>query len=179
MESTSIYKYRVKTHWYVNSEGEQKTYFYPQYKSKLFGWRNMFQCYIYSYEKSTLLPTINFTIYIVGIFSAIGTIVGIGMLIAGMFLGLIFLLSSIITIWITVYFVNKYDTEDLQRFSSVDEAKKFISNRINKINKHINTNKKKIKNENELPNNEVFYLDLKVERTEKLKRIRKRSRWGI
>ncbi len=73
MESTNIYKYRIKKHWKLNSVGNKHFIFFPQYKSKIYGWRYIND--YYDNAESSLIP--NNDIIAILIFGTIIACVGV------------------------------------------------------------------------------------------------------
>jgi len=61
----------------------------------------------------------------------------------------------------------------IKKYSSADTAKSYIQKRIGRLVKKEQTDQKKEKSIETLPEDEIIYLDLKVERALKLKQIKK------
>ncbi len=76
--------------------------------------------------------------------------------------------------YLIIWLINRYDDDGLKKFSNLNSAKSYIESRIGRIKNKKQTNKK---NTETLPKDEIFYLDLKVERAEKLKKINKRTKF--
>lgn len=177
MESSSIYKYRVKEKWIVNDNGFKLVKYYPQYKSKLYGWRNMFTPYYYTYT-STLTPDLHIGEAAGIAFGGVGLVIGLIISYNLNVYGLLVIIASIMLIWTTYYLINKTSTNDLSVFNNIDEAKKFITTRINIINDEELKKKRRHNTKENLPSDKIHHLNLKVERIEKLKRINQKFRFG-
>lgn len=168
-ESTSIYKYRIKKRWKINKSGIKTIIYFPQYKDKLYGWRYMHEQYEFDDTKLTLVPIDSPSTILVLLWGVFGTIIGVVMLFLQKFEGLIVLPLSLLLLYLGIWLINMYNTEYLMNYCDSDKAKDYISNRI-KLNNKIKENQSKF-----LPDDEIIYLDKKVERKEKLKQLNKRK----
>jgi len=177
MDSPSIYRYRVRERWIVDDNGYKTVKYYPQYKSKFYGWRNIFEQYSYKYFDS-LTPS-HFGIFVLDILGPITMSIGLFMISSLNFYGIVLFVSTVLFMWGSRYLVNTTSTDGLKAFNSIDEAKRYVSERINRINEELQKQKRKHETEGNLPDDKIHYLDIKVGRTEKLKRINRLSKLGF
>lgn len=167
MGSTSVNRYRVKKHHTVDSSGNVNIKYHAQYKSILFGWRYMYKYY---WSNSNHVDEGWF----IGGYGC--SVLAIILLLTGFFI-----ISTLLFVggYLLLYLGYRSLSSDAQGEENLERSKRFIEKRIQhlKIKKR---KKKKIDNSNkEIPDDEVYYLNLQVERSEKLKKLKKKSifRW--
>jgi len=173
MDSTSLYNYRIKKKWKLNSSGDKEYKFYPQYHQKLFGW-----CYTYKYDWSSRdmgFGTLVGTVF--DFFIMIG--VGLWVITSPNIYNIPLFLLSVFLQWYILYIHYHMIDDDTAEYNDLNRAKKWISDRIKYIENEKRKKEKCKQNGEELPDDEVYYLDLKIERAEKLKRINRKSKWGF
>lgn len=176
MESPNINRYRIRERWVVDDNGYKSVKYYPQYKSKFYGWRNMFGRSLYS---NSLTPLSNFGIFFSSVLGAIAIAIGLFMICCLNFYGIVVFFSAILFMYGVRYLINITSTEGLKFFNSIDNAKNYITGRINKINEEHQKKKRKHVSKVDLPDDKIYYLNIGVERTEKLKKINRVSKLGF
>jgi len=175
MDSTSLSRYRIKKKWKLNSSGDKVYKFYPQFHRKLFGW-----CYTYKYEWTERNMDMGFGAMVITVSDVIFMIIMVLLVILSPNIFNIFLfLLSIVILWVIIYFHFRTIDSDTAEYGNMERAKTWISARIKHIEKKKREKEKKRKNGEDLPDDEVYYLNLKIERAEKLKRINRKSKWGF
>lgn len=180
MESTNISKYRIKLKWKVDDNGNKKAIYYPQYRSRLFGWRYMYE-FLTDGDDSTLLPDMAIGMVMGSVVCGIGFLFGLVALFHGDFDIALLIPATIIIEWIIIWLNNRFslDSSEVMKYPSKEGAKSYITQRINNIIKEEDKQKRTLKSRETLPDNEVFYLDIKSERRAKLKKIKRKSIFKI
>lgn len=182
MKSTSLYRYRISKKCVLGDDGRIGEQYYPQYQTRLFGW-----CPLKEYEEINPLA-LDWIKYCLCVLSMIVFVVSFVFLIHNLFfVGILCSISSFLILYFTYRKVFK--TADTF-FYSKDDAEQHIKTKILIIQseiqrkKSLKAKKRKVKQKQRekqklekqgLPKDKIYYLDLKIERYYKLKKLRKFS----
>lgn len=172
MKQLELKNYRIREKHLLTNGGERVDRFYPQYRSRWFGWRYMNEYFPVGRMSGFMVFSENMYCLFGIVLFCVGVVFGSVLLIVSG--NPILLLLCMIGGYFSIRFgMRTHITNELARFSSIDKAKDFIMNEcIKEYEKKIN-NKSKKKN---LPGDDIHFLNLQIERSEKLKKLKRKIR---